>query len=221
MSATGQTLPARSALLRVSYVQILLPLLLDVALPLLIYFALTSRGVATLPALVASGLAPLLNNLRGWFFSRRLEPLGIIMLTFIAVSAAASLISGSVLFALVKDSLLTGAFGLVCLVSLLLPRPLLFYVTRQFVAADDPEKLGIWNGFWQIRSFRVAMYLVTAVWGVVFALEATARVVMALKLPPAEVVSLSPIMGFGTLALLIVWTRRTLRAERERREGAR
>ncbi len=220
MSAPGQTLPTRSALLRVSYLQILTPLFIDVALPVIIYFVLTSRGVAPLPALVAGGLAPALNNLRSWIRARRLEPLGAIVLTLIAVSAAGSLISGSVFFALIKDSLLTGAFGIVCLVSLLLPRPLLYYVTRQFAAGDDPQKLAIWNGLWAARTFRVAMYLVTSVWGVIFALEAAARVVMALKLPPAEVVSLSPIMSFGALTLLIVWTRRYLRAERERREAA-
>jgi hypothetical protein len=175
-------------------------------------------GVPTLWALVAGGAFPAINNLRVWIRSRRLEPLGIIVMTFLAVGTAASLISGSVFFALIKDSFLTATFGFICLGSLLGERPLMFYINRQFVAGDDPERIAWWNGLWEdLPDFRAAQRLVTAVWGIAYIVEALLRVGFAIVLTPAQVVSISPVMTFVVLIALISWTRRYLLGIRERR----
>ncbi|HYM32292.1 MAG TPA: VC0807 family protein [Candidatus Cybelea sp.] len=200
-----------------SLVRMLPTLVFDVAIPIVIFNVLARFGVPTLWALVAGGLSPALNNLRIWLKSRRLEPLGIIVMTFLAVGTAVSLISGSVFFALIKDSFLTATFGAICLGSLLAARPLMFYINRQFVAGDDPVRIEWWNGLWQYPNFRAALRLVTAVWGIAYLVEALLRVGFALVLSPAQVVVISPVMGFGALIVLIAWTRRYLLALRERR----
>ena len=200
-----------------SFIQMLPTLIVDVAMPIIAFNLLTHYGVSTLWALVAGGLFPALNNLRVWATSRRLEPLGIIVMTFLVIGTAASLISGSVFFALIKESFLTATFGFICFASLLTERPLMFYINRQFVAGDDPAKLEWWNGLWQYPHFRAAQRTVTAVWGAVYLVEAVLRVVFALVMSPAEVVSISPIMAFGVTIALIVWTRRYMLALRERR----
>lgn len=200
-----------------SFTQMLPTLIVDVAMPIVTFNALTSYRVPTLWALAAGGLFPALNNLRVWAKSRRLEPLGIIVMAFLVIGTAASLISGSVFFALIKESFLTAAFGFICLGSLFAERPLMFYINRQFVASDDPVKIEWWNGLWQYPHFRAANRLVTAVWGVVYLAEAILRVLFAMVLSPAEVVTISPLMAFGVTILLIVWTRRYMQALRERR----
>ena len=192
-------------------------LMFDAVLPIVAFNVLVSFGVSTLWALVAGGIFPAANAARGWIKSHRLDPLGIIVLTFLALGTAASLISGSVFFALIKDSMLTAFFGLICLGSLLGARPLLFYIARQFVAGDDPARLEWWNGLWQFDSFRYAMRFVTAVWGVVYLVEAGVRVVLAMTLSPAKVVTISPFMAFGVTIVMIIWTRRYMLAMRERR----
>jgi hypothetical protein len=200
-----------------SFIQMLPTLIVDVAMPIIAFNLLTHYGISTLWALVAGGLFPALNNLRVWATSRRLEPLGIIVMTFLVIGTAASLISGSVFFALIKESFLTATFGFICFASLLTERPLMFYINRQFVAGDDPVKLEWWNGLWQYPHFRAAQRMVTVVWGVAYVAEAVLRVVFALIMSPAEVVSISPIMAFGVTIALIVWTRRYMLALRERR----
>lgn len=202
---------------RFSFKQVLPTLIFDVATPVVVFFLLTSSGVSTLWALIAGGLSPAINNIRVWMKSRRLEPVGLIVMTFLAIGAAASLISGSVFFALIKESLLTATFGLICLGSLLAERPLLFYITRQFVAGDDPVRLEWWNGLWQYAHFRRAQRLVTGVWGIAYLVEALLRVGFALFASPAQVVTISHVMAFAVLVALIVWTRRYLLAVRERR----
>jgi hypothetical protein len=122
-----------------------------------------------------------------------------------------------VFFALIKESFLTASFGMICLLSLLAERPLLFYIMRQFVAGDDPARTAWWNGLWEFPQFRAAQRLVTTVWGVAYLVEALLRVGFALFLSPAEVVSISPVMAFIVLIALIAWTRRYFLALRERR----
>ena len=75
-------------------------------------------------------------------------------MTFLVIGTAGSLISGSVFFMLIKESVLTATFGFICLGSILAERPLMFYINRQFVAGDDPVKLEWWNGLWQYPAFR-------------------------------------------------------------------
>jgi intracellular septation protein A len=200
-----------------SFAQMLPTLVIDVAMPIVAFNVLTHLGVSTLWALVAGGIFPAINNLRVWVRSRRLEPLGIIVMTFLVVGTAASLISGSVFFALIKESFLTATFGFICLGSLLAERPLMFYINRQFVAGDDPVRLEWWNGLWELPNFRAAQRFVTVVWGIAYIIEAAVRVVFALVLSPAEVVAISPVMGFGVTIALIAWTRRYMLALRERR----
>ncbi len=198
--------------------KLMLPtLVFDVAMPIVAFNVLTRYGVSTLWALVAGGLFPASNNLRLWAKSRRLEPLGIIVMTFLAIGTAASIVSGSVFLALIKESILTASFGFICLGSLLAERPLVFYINRQFVAGDDPVRVEWWNGLWQYPNFRAALRLVTAVWGIVYLGEALLRVGFALVLSPAKVVAISPVMAFGVMIVLIAWTRRYLLALRERR----
>jgi len=202
---------------RFDFRRMLPTLVFDVALPIVAFNVLTRSGVSTLWALVAGGLFPAINNLRVWVGSRRLEPLGIIVMTFLAIGTVASLISGSVFFALIKESILTATFGLICLGSLLGARPLMFYVTRQFIAADDPVRIAWWNGLWEYPNFRASLRFVTAVWGITYLVEALVRVALALLLSPAKVVAISPVMAFVVLIALIAWTRRYMLAMRERR----
>ena len=202
------------------FVQMLPMLFFDVVLPIAVYNLLTHYGVSTLWALAAGGVSPALNNLRSWVKSRRLEPLGIIVIALLAAGTTASLISGSVLFALIKESFLTGVFGLICLGSLFAGRPLLFTIVRQFVAGNDADRLQWWNGLWQYPDFRRAMRFVTFVWGIAYVVEALVRVALALTLKPAQVVAISPIMGFGMLIVLIFWTQRHMLALRDRKMRA-
>ncbi|MGD0144893.1 MAG: VC0807 family protein [Rhizomicrobium sp.] len=193
-------------------------LFVDVLMPVVLFDVLTARGVPAVWALAAGGLPPALNNLRSWITSRRLEPLGVIVMTLLAIGTLTSLISGNVFFGLIKDSFLTGTFGAICLVSLFAAKPLMFSVLRQFFAGGDAARIADWNGRWEQRGFRFAIRLATIVWGVTYIAEALLRVGLALQLPAQQVVTLSPILSFGALIVLVTWTRRYMKAVRDRYE---
>jgi hypothetical protein len=120
------------------------------------------------------------------------------------------------MFILIKESFITGSVGLLFLSSLLWKRPIIFYLARQVMEAQGPERLAWWNGLWEHARFRRTMRIMSTVWGVGYVLEAGIRVVFALMLTPGAVVILSPIMGIGTTIGLIVWTRKYGRIVQER-----
>jgi hypothetical protein len=92
----------------------------------------------------------------------RVDPVSIVVLLGIATDGIALLFGGSARVLLVRESLFTGAFGVACVISLLLPRPLMFYFGRHFMAGDDPQKLARFNGAWELAPVRFSHHLITS-----------------------------------------------------------
>ena len=126
----------------------------------------------------------------------------------IASSALALLFSGDARLLLVRESFITGAFGVACLASLTFPRPMMFYFARYFIAGRDSERRRLFESRWKYPAARRAHRLVTIVWGVVFLAEFLGRVVLVYSLTPAVVLGVAPMVtGFVTVAT-VVWTLR-------------
>jgi hypothetical protein len=192
-------------------------LVVNGVLPYALFQVLTGRGVTTIQALVATSVFPLAWTLVAWVRHRHLDAIGTISLVLIALGLVTSLISGDARFYLVKESFLTGAVGIAFLGSLLLPRPAIFWLGRPMATGGDPARVAWWTGLWQYEPFRHGMRLITAVWGAGLTAEASVRVVLALLAPPATVLAVSPFLGFGTTAVLLLWTFR--HGARMRRQG--
>lgn len=192
-------------------------LVVNGVLPYVLFQVLSGRGVGTVQALAATSVFPLGWTAIGWLRSRRLDAIAAISLVLIAIGLIISLASGNARFYLVRESVLSAAFGLGFLGTLLLPRPAMFWLGRQFATGGDPARIAWWNGLWQFQPFRRGMRLMTAVWGVGLTAESCARVVLALTARPATVLAVSPFLAFGTVALLLLWTFRL--SARMRRSG--
>ncbi len=87
------------------------------------------------------------------------------------------------------------------------PRPLMFYIGRKFATDGSPAGLAAWGSYWdRSRTFRRSNRVMSAVWGVVFLVEAAIRVVAAYTLPTSTVVALSATVPLVVVGLLMVWT---------------
>jgi hypothetical protein len=193
-------------------------LVVSVVLPIAILKTLERFGVSPIWALAAGCVPPLLNNLRLWMTSRRLDPVGILMMASIGSGVAASLVSGDIASRIVTDCLLNGAWGLAFLGSLAFWRPAMFFIIRPLVAAEDASRTEIWNGLWRYPLFRRALRLITAAWGVVYFAEVLSEAGLARVLRPETVVTLAPLVNAGATLGLIVLTRQGMRAMRQRLE---
>jgi Intracellular septation protein A len=199
----------------------LLPsLVFSAAAPLVAYEVLTSRGMADAPALTISAIFPVIGIAFSLVRTRRVDMIGLISLIFIVVGVATSVLTGDTRFILIKESLLTGVFGLVCLVSLLLPRPLMFYFGRQFSSGGDPTRSAAFEAMWQYPTFRRVNRNITLLWGVGMLLEAGLRIALSFVLPIPVFLVVSPLLAFGiTIALIsatITYARRSARRGQQR-----
>lgn len=181
-------------------------ILVNAGLTLAAYQVLVNQHVATVTALILCALIPAAWTVGSVARTRRVDALGVLSLIFIALGILASLIAGNAQFILIKESFLTGLFGLVFLGSFLLPRPLTFSFGRQFATGGDPHRIAHWEGLWLYPSFRHTQRVMTAVWGIGFVLEATARVALVFVLPISAFLLVSPLLAYGVLVGLIFWT---------------
>jgi hypothetical protein len=191
-------------------------MLLNAVVPAVLYYVLTSRGVASFNALVTVALFPLIGICIGLVRRHSVDAIGALVLAFIVAGLATSLISGDERFLLVKESLITGLFGSVCLVSLVLPRPLMFYFGRSFSAAGNPEAGKRYDALWQNPDFRTTNRVLTIGWGCGYLAEAVVRVVLLGVLPITAFLAVSQVLALAVTALLMLWTVRYVRAARQR-----
>jgi intracellular septation protein A len=182
-------------------------LIVSVALPLIAVQILQHYGVSTVVALSLAAIFPAAEALSGWFSARRVDMIGLVSLASIVVGVGASVVSGDVRFALVKESSITGLFGMISLGSLrLAPRPLMFYLGREFVCAGDSRRTAEWDRRWHSPFFRTVILVLTTVWGIGYVVEAGFRIAAAYTLPPATTIIVSPLLAIGVTAVLIVWS---------------
>ncbi|MFI8321171.1 VC0807 family protein [Streptomyces sp. NPDC085529] len=198
--------PARSG--KASALGWILTIGLNVVAPIVTYNTLTEdHGWSEFSALLLSSAWPVLDTAIMVAWRRKVDEFAVVTLVFLVITALVSLVGAHTARALlVKDSGVTGLFGLLCLVTLLAPRPLMFYFGRKFATDGTPESTAWWNGMWQYEGFRSTMRTMTLVWGVAYVAEALVRIALAYALPTDTMVVVSPVMLYGVLGALGVWT---------------
>ncbi|MGW6414300.1 VC0807 family protein [Streptomyces sp. NPDC055055] len=218
MSAPARP-PARSG--AASAIGWVLTIGLNVVAPILTYNTLTEdHGWSEFSALLLSSAWPVLDTAVMVAWRRKVDEFALVTLVFLVITAVVSLVGAHTARALlVKDSCVTGLFGLLCLATLLAPRPLMFYFGRKFATDGTPASTAWWNGMWEFEGFRSTMRTMTLVWGVAYVTEALVRIGLSYVLPTKTMVTLSPVMIYGVLGVLGVWT--AWFGKRRAAEGAR
>jgi hypothetical protein len=146
----------------------------------------------------------------------RFEPIGIIALIGITVGLTGAVaLHGSALLLKIRESLLSGLFGIVCLSSLAARRPAMFYLGRAFATGGDPEKVAEFDELWNLPSVPARFRFVTVVWGVALVAEAVLRTVLALSIPTQPFLVVSQLVNWGVLGSLLWFTVRYNRASEQ------
>jgi len=185
-------------------VQVTRTLLINGLAPYLIFIALKGQ-LSDFMALILSALPPLLESLWTLGRRRRLDVMATLVLGGIALGLILMLVGGNARLLLVRESLVTGVIGLAFLGTLLLRRPLVFYLAREMAVGSDPDGIALWESHWQRRGFRKGMQVMTLAWGAGLALEAALRVDMAETLSTETFLAASPFVQYGITGGLIAW----------------
>jgi hypothetical protein len=147
----------------------------------------------------------------------RFEPIGIIALIGITLGIIGAVaFNGDATLLKVRESIITGIFGVICLASLFGRRPAMFYMGRMFATGGDAQRMAEFNEVWDLPTVPRRFRLVTAVWGVGLVGEAAFRTVLALSIPTESFLVISQIVNWTVLGGLMWFSVASSRAGERR-----
>jgi len=194
------------------------PIIISAVFPVVIYL-LASPHMSTLSALALTAVPPMLYSVYGWVRTHSIDPISMMTLFTVVVSMLITLLVHDPHLFLIRDSYLIAAFGLLCLISLVFPRPVAFYLYR-WAFVRTPEQLASLNAGWQVPNVRFAQRLVTVVWGLAFIGEALTDTFLAYHLPTAQFLAIHPFLYWGTMLATMGWaTLYSRHAQKKRRRA--
>jgi tryptophan-rich sensory protein len=143
----------------------------------------------------------LLTIIRG----RRLDVIGVLVLTGIAVGVGLVSPATTPSSVLLKGAVPTTILALALLSSLVAPRPLMFHFAQESTGRDTPKGREFADR-WQYPGFRHAFRVMTVVWGVTYLAVAAAHIVIVETQSAGTALSISKVLPYLVLAILIAWT---------------
>jgi hypothetical protein len=189
----------------------------DVVGPLVLYYSLIANGFSTVGALVVSGLLPAFGIGLTVLRHRRLDAIGALVLTGIAVGTAVGLLSGSAHLVLLDGTIPTAVFGALCLASLKSRRPLMFRFALESIGGDTPKGRAFGDK-WRYAEFRHAFQLTTVVWGLAYLAQAALQFLIIEVASASVAKTTASVMPLVFTAALVAWN--VSYARRGQRRGA-
>lgn len=124
----------------------ILAIVLDVAAPVALYYALRGAGIGTVGALVISGLPPGIRVLVSYARTRQLDALGVLVLLALAVTILASVLGGSARTLLVRNALASLPFAAWMIWSARMHRPLTYELAESLLPSRAASFEAVWAG---------------------------------------------------------------------------
>ena len=142
----------------------------------------------------------------------------------IALSLLAMLGGGGVRFFQLREKLVTGVIGLVFVGSALIRKPLIYELAGATMRRKSEEQAQQFEALQVHAGFRRTMAIMTLVWGFGLLADVAVSVVLVFALSIREYVIVNPILGYGTMGALSLWSflygRRAKRRGEARRAAA-
>ncbi|WP_406096833.1 VC0807 family protein [Streptomyces sp. NBC_01013] len=183
----------------------LMPLLVDVAVPLASYYLLKAAGTGTFGALAWSSVVPAVRTVWGVVRDRRLNGLAALMVTVNAVGLLLSLVAGDPRLMLLKDSGVSSTIGLVILVTALRGRPMMTAALRPWLTRGEAAKSAAWQRLSvESDAFRRAEVRFSAVWGAALLAECVVRAAGAYTVPVETMVWAGTVVLGAAMVLAFV-----------------
>ncbi|MGI8840724.1 MAG: VC0807 family protein [Caulobacteraceae bacterium] len=191
--------------------------LVNFALPFLIY-DFTKRDLGDVRALLASSAPPIAWSLFEFARKRRIDAVSMLVLAGIALSLLAFVGGGGARFLQLRESLVGGLIGLIFLGSAAIGKPLIYQLARASLRRKSSAELGEFEALRDNKYFRRSMTVMTLVWGFGLLAKTALEAALVFAVSIRDYLLVSPILGYGTMGALALWTVWYVR--RQRRRGA-
>ena len=216
MDATPEPMARITAYLREHGGQVLIEALVNFILPFVIY-TYAEAPLGEVRALLVSSAPPILWSLVEFAWHRRVDALSVLVLGGIVLSLLAMLGGGGAQFLQLREKLVTGAIGLAFLGSALIGKPLIYELARASMRRKSEGEAQQFEMLKANAGFRRTMTIMTVVWGLGFLVDAAISVALVFTLSIRNYLIVNPILGYGTIGGLSLWT--FLYGQRARRRG--
>jgi len=191
-------------------------LVFDIAGPLVAYNVLRSHGSSQVLALILSGVLPAIGVLIDFAHNRSVDVVGFVVLGGLLLGAVLGLFTHSPRAVLLEGSVVTAAFALSALGSLLTERPLMAHFAQAAMGGrhSPAARTSITATTPSVRRF---FRTVTLVWGLAFVLEAAAKVIVIETSSTGFALTFTRIAPYPLVGTLLIWTMAWGRAIRQHR----
>jgi intracellular septation protein A len=190
--------------------------LVNVILPFVIYTYAQAR-LGDVRALLASSAPPILWSLVEFARHRRVDALSVLVVGGIALSLLAMLGGGGIRFLQLREKLVTGVIGLVFLGSALAGKPLVYELARASMRRKSEREAQEFEALQVHAGFRRTMTVMTMVWGLGLLADVAVSVALVFVLSIREYLLVNPILGYGAIGALSLWS--FLYGQRAKRRG--
>jgi hypothetical protein len=183
-----------------------LPYLLDIVIPLMSYYVLTSAGLSPFWSLVTGGGLTAVVSIGNTIRRGKIDSLGVLVIVEIALGIVLDLTVRDARLTLARGSLFIAVAGIWILASLFTARPVTVDATKPF-AAKKAGRNGViafeWLAGNSQRFVRVQRSL-SAVWGGMFLAYAVARVVIVFTVSMSNAVWLTELPGIIAIGICMI-----------------
>jgi uncharacterized membrane protein len=183
-----------------------------------VVFVIAQPRTGDVQALILSSGPPILWSIVEFARHRRIDAVSMLVLFGIALSLAAVAGGGSARFLQLREKLVTVVIGLVFLGSALIGKPLIYQLARARMVRESSSELEQFEALRSNKYFRRTMTVLTVVWGLGLLVDAAISVALVYALPISTYLAVNPILGYGTMGALSLWT--FLYVRQQRRKGA-
>jgi len=216
VTASDGVIPRILTYLRTNGGHILIEALVNFILPFVIY-SYAQAPLGDVCALLASSAPPIAWSLIEFARHRRVDALSVLVVAGIVLSLLAMIGGGGAKFLQLRENLVTGIIGLVFLGSALIGKPLIYQLARASMRRKSEDEAQEFEALQVHAGFRRTMTVMTLVWGLGLLANVAVSVALVFALSIRAYLIVSPIVGYGTMGALTLWT--FLYGQRARRRG--
>jgi hypothetical protein len=187
-----------------SRLRLLLPTLLDLVVPIVVYFVLRALGVDQFWALTVAGIGTGVYALFNTIRHRKLDFIGILVLLEVALSAALLFTTDDPRVVAIKPAVYTALAGLYFLLTCVVGKPVVYVAAAPIASGGDPVRAEAYARAWdESATFRLRERLMTLAFGVALLIESVLRVWIVYQWSPEKLDESFVISQLPALVLLV------------------
>ncbi|HEY0270103.1 MAG TPA: VC0807 family protein, partial [Sphingomonas sp.] len=145
-------------------------------------------------------------SIGGFAWNRRIDELSILAMAGIALSLLAFVGGGSARLLELREKMVTLVIGLAFLGSAAIGRPLIYPLARATMARRSQADADAFHARRDEAAVRHTVMVMTLVWGFGLLADVALSIVLIYALPVATYLVAGPILGYGAIGGLTLWT---------------